>query len=459
MKTKSKLLVVAPMMVLAACGAPQYTGETLENEVRALAQVSASSAQARSTASKLTGGFKADITRAVGATPEYLAALGAAAEARHLVTVSEAARKPQLETSANLGSMVERGAGLASQTTNGASANLSLRQVIYDGGLSSAMIDGAQASALVALTEAEIVANRTAREAGATWVDLHALQAREDALTALMVKATEMLGQMETLVASGMIDKSASTSADIAVRSLVLEKSQIDASKAATTALYIKQFGAAPKALSAPPALLTEADLAKIKRDWSTAPILLQSAAQVLSAKQALLAAQGREKPTVGLSAGVSSPMDRDEQTNLALGFEVRWILGDGGRRKADTAAKAARLEATEQALEGLKLAGKSELDTALSQRAALRESLVTLAAQEVSAAKEIEILWSQLATGQTSVRQLIDAEVNSYRTTDRKILAQAELAKLELEMLASSGLLARKLGLSAQNAPMKATK
>ena len=67
--------------------------------------------------------------------------------------------------------------------------------------------------------------------------------------------------------------------------------------------------------------------------------------------------------------------------------------------------------------------------------------------------------MWSQLPTGQTSVRQLIQAEEKAYRTSDQKISMESELLKLDFEMLASSGLLSKKLGLSANKKTTKAEK
>ena len=458
MKSNRTKLIVA-MFLLSACGAPQYSDLTLTSEVAALSKVAPNAAQKRSATRKPSDDFKGDLSQAVLLTPEYLAAQSAAAEARYLVTVSGAARKAQLVTSANAGSIVESGAGRPSTTSKGASANLSLSRLIYDGGASVARIDSAQANLFVAETEVEIVANKIAENAGAVWIDVHNLQVREQALLDLMVKAEEMLGQMETLVSSGMIDKSASTSAEIAVRSLFLEKSNLKAQVSASMASYVKNFGFEPKDLRAAPSLLTASDLIKIEQEWSTSPIMIQSAARVLAARQNLLAARGGEEPTVGFKAGVVSPMDRGERTNFAIGLELQWVIGDGGRREANTAAQAARLAAAEQTLQGFKLAGKGELDTTLSQRANLLDSMATLGVQEELSKNELKILWSQLSTGQTSVRQLIEAEMNTYRTSDRKLMAEAELSKLELAMLSKSGLLAKKLGLNNQTTPTKAIK
>jgi adhesin transport system outer membrane protein len=274
-----------------------------------------------------------------------------------------------------------------------------------------------------------------------------------------MTKTEKMLTQMETLVASGMIDKSASGSAEIAARALSLEKANLDAQISAASVSYMKFFGTVPKNLATPPSLLTAADIAHIQSNWNRAPIMAQTAAQVLAAKQSLIAAQGREKPTVGFKAGLASPMEKDERTTYAVGLEVSWVIGDGGRRKANTAAQAANLKAAEQKLAGAKLAGKRELDSALSRRGALIASLETLAAQEAASQNELQIMLSQLATGQTTVRQLIQAEERAYRTSDQRISVASELLKIDFEILASSGLLSKRLGINKNKNTSKAVK
>ena len=375
------------------------------------------------------------------------------------IEVADADGKFQISASANAGQTIKDGGGLSSTTERGASANLSISQLIFDGGSSAAIIDQARANAFIAEMDVELAANNVAKDAALAWINIDTLQKRETLLQALVVKTEKMLAQMETLVASGMIDKSASASAEIAARALSLEKSNINAQIAAASASYMKFFGTVPKNLSTPTSLLTAADLDYIQRNWNRAPIMAQTAAKVLAAKQSLIAAQGREKPTVGFKAGMASPMEKDERTTYAIGLEVSWIIGDGGRREANIAVKAANLAAAEQKLKGAKLAGKRELDTALSRRAALIASLETLAAQEAASQNELEIMLSQLATGQTTVRQLIQAEEKSYRATDQRISVSSELLKMDFEMLASSGLFSKRLGINTNTTKTKAIK
>jgi adhesin transport system outer membrane protein len=458
MKFQNVALIVA-VSALSACGAPKYSTAKLKSEVNALSKVSSDILSQPKLAKALSGDFKNDLSKIVTNSSAYLVSVSSYNGALNQILVADADRELQISTSANVGQTVKDGAGLASSTARGASANLSVSQLIFDGGSSIARIDQARANAFIAEMDVELAANATAKDAAVSWINLDTLNKRNTRLQALMTKTAKMLTQMETLVASGMIDKSASASAEIAARALSLEKASLDAQIAAAEASYMEFFGTVPKNLSTPPSLLTVADLTNLQRNWNRAPIMAQAAAQVLSAKQSLLVAQGREKPTVGFKAGMASPMEKDERTTYGIGLEVSWIIGDGGRRQADTAAQAANLKAVEQKLKGAKLAGKRELDTALSKRTALIASLETLVAQEAASQNELEIMWSQLATGQTTVRHLIEAEEKAYRTSDQRISIASEVLKIDFEMLANSGLLSKRLGIHNNYTTVKAEK
>ena len=454
-----KLALITAMLALSACGAPQYSTSKLNTEVNALSKVPSDILSQPKLVKTLSGNFNSDLSKIVTNSPEYIASMSSYKSSLSQILVADADRELQISASANAGQTVKDGAGLSSTTERGASVNLSASQLIFDGGSSVAKIDQARANAFIAEMEVELAANTTAKNAAVSWINLDTLYKRDKRFQALITKTEKMLTQMETLVASGMIDKSASASAEIAARALSLEKANLDAQISAASASYMKFFGMAPKNLSTPPSLLAAADIAHMQSNWNRAPIMAQTAAQVLAARQSLIAAQGREKPTVGFKAGMASPMEKDERTTFAVGLEVSWIIGDGGRREANTAVQAANLKAVEQKLEGAKLAGKRELDTALSRRAALIASLETLAAQEAASENELEIMLSQLATGQTTVRQLIQAEEKAYRTSDQRISVASELLKIDYEMLASSGLLSKRLGINTNKNTTKAVK
>lgn len=454
-----KAVTIVSFFTLFGCAAPQYSETKLRSEISALTTIAPDLSSQPKLVKELSGSFRSDLAQVVTNSPRYMSALSALDSSKSQIMVAKADSELQFAVNVNAGQTIKDGRGSASSSDYGASANIAISQLIFDGGATAAKIDQAQVKAFIAEMEVEIAANQVAKDAAIAWVELDALRRREIQLQTLMTKTDEMLLQMETLVASGMIDKSGSASAEIAARALSLENSNLGSLIAARSADYIEFFGAIPQNLVTPSSLLKLTDVAQIQRNWSRAPLLAQAAANVLAAKQGLIAAQGGEKPTVGFKAGMVSPIERDERTTYAIGMEVAWVLGDGGRRKANTDAQAANLKAMEQKLKGAKLAAKRELDTTVSKRAAIIASLKTLSAQEEASQTELEIMRSQLATGQTSVRQLIQVEEKAYRTSDQKISLESALLKIDFEMLANSGLLTKRLGIYANKKNTKAAK
>jgi outer membrane protein TolC len=444
----TKSVFLTSLLALSACATSEYQKDSSKTQSAMLSEASSNKPEQKQVNIALSGNFRSDLSRATKNSPEYLAAKSKAVSSLELISVAAADQEFQVVANANAGQTIKSGASLPSSNQTGASANLSLKKLIFDGGASAARINLAQANAFIAEMDAEIVGNDIAKDAALAWVNLNTLNKRDRLLQALIAKTEEMNSQMKTLVSSGMIDKSASASAEIALRTLILEKVSLDAKISATSADFIKYFGSLPKHLKAPTSLLTSPDLQKIQKNWSKSPIMLQTAAKVLAAKQMLISSQGSQKPTLDFKAGAVSPMDRGERTNYAVGLEVNWIINDGGRRKANTAVQASILKTAEHEMAMAKLAGKNILDSTLSQHSALIASREILATQEISTRNELEIMWTQLTTGQTSVRQLIEAEEKAHRTSDRIILIDAELLTLEFGMLAQSGLLTTKLAL-----------
>ena len=435
-------------LTLVSCGKSQSAGDGISDDLRALVSEPAAVAAAPGDQRPVySGKFRSDLARAVSAAPDYRTAQNAVDEATAGVAAAQSFRRPQVEMNGNIGAIKEVGQ-TRTTTTEGASATLYLRQVVYDGGESHANIGKAVATQLGAQAHAMTEGNRIAREAGAAWVDLWQYEQRRQLLAERLQKARDILGQMQRLISSGVIDKGATVSAQIAMRNLELERANLDAAYAEAQARFVSYFGKSVKSVSQPDLSFTQSEFASVAKDWASVPSLQSAAARVIVARQDLEAAKARMKPTAGFRTGVDSPMSETDTTDYFVGFEVRWVFGDGGRRKADAEAKAARLEAEKSALEALKLRGKADLESALARRSALISSLATLRTQEKAAAEETSIRWSQLATGQTSMRDLVDAEINSYRNSDRLIAANAEVMKLDLELGAQTGLLMTKLGL-----------
>ena len=438
-------LALAYTFLLIGCDYQKYTMDTIEGDVQALAGPDAAAQKVQAAAAAPSGKFVPDLRAAVADAPEYKAAQSAALEAAKGVDMARSLRKVQLEANGNMG-MIREEAPSATTITQGVSATFYLSKLLYDGGESVAQVDGAIAGAFAAQAQAREQGNSLARDAGSAWIDVWQFTARNRLLAERAGKARDLQVQMQGLV-GGLIDVSVAKSAEIALRDLETEALRLQAEEADARARFARYFGTAPARLAQPPQLLTEADLAALPARWTEAPALQAAAAKVLVSQEEVNAAAARLKPTLGFRTGVNSPMSDTDSTDYVAGIEMRWVLGDGGRRRADVEARKARLTTDKETLEALKRKGRMELDIALSKRGSLRDSITMLRAQQTATSEENEILWSQLATGQASVRQLIDAEISAYRSVDRLLAAQAELARLDLELAAQAGLLLKKAG------------
>ncbi|MDA9047615.1 TolC family protein, partial [Planktomarina temperata] len=192
------LALVTAMFALSACGAPQYSTAKINSEVNALSNVSSDILSQPKLAKALSGDFKNDLSKIVINSPEYIASMSNYNRSLSEILVADADRELQISASANAGQTVKDGAGLTSTTERGASANLSVSQLIFDGGSSVARIDQARANAFIAEMDVALAANTTAKDAAVSWINLDTLNKRDTRLQALMTKTEKMLTQMET---------------------------------------------------------------------------------------------------------------------------------------------------------------------------------------------------------------------------------------------------------------------
>ena len=73
----------------------------------------------------------------------------------------------------------------------------------------------------------------------------------------------------------------------------------------------------------------------------------------------------------------------------------------------------------------------------------------MSLVAEQIRlSASEAEMARSQITTGQSTLRQLVDAEVSNYRAQDSQLAMQAERQMLLLTIAGLTGELGRRIGL-----------
>jgi outer membrane protein TolC len=185
-----------------------------------------------------------------------------------------------------------------------------------------------------------------------------------------------------------------------------------------------------------------------LAQDWQTAPGLQRQAAELLAAQAAVGEAQSAFKPNVRLQASAGSPLDSAESNSLAVGLLLEYSFSDGGRRARQLEVAEARVAATDAQLTDAQRGLEAELRAANTQLSSIDRSTPLLADKLRLSRSEAETLRSQMLTGQSNLRQLVEAEIDIYRAQDQQIAMHAERQTLLLTIASSTGALSTLIGL-----------
>lgn len=412
------------------------------------AELAAASADAAEPVA-LSDGFASAVAQAVETNAGYRAALAQEREAASRVGVAESVRRPQLSADANLGGLREFASG--GDTVTGISGGLSLSQLIFDGGASTAGINRATAEALGAQAQRAALANTLALEVAQAWVDVWQFDQRVRLLRGRTSEMEAMVAQMERMAANGFADRAALDAARRQIVDVRLEETRLLADLADAQVRFRRHFRQSPGQVSQPTEIVTP-DVARAQRGaWHNAPSLEVRAASVLAARHGVAEAEAAFRPRLRLQTGLRTPMDTADpaSSNFGLGFD--YIFFDGGRRVQQLEAAIARLAAVEEQLREEQVTLEAELAAALERLAGIERSMPLVAEQIRLSASEAETSRSQITTGQSTLRQLVEAEIENYRAQDRQIAMRAERQMLLLSIAARTGELGRLVGLQAE--------
>ena len=111
--------------------------------------------------------------------------------------------------------------------------------------------------------------------------------------------------------------------------------------------------------------------------------------------------------------------------------------------------ATIARRAAAVDELREAQTALEAGLEAAVVRPSGIERSMPLVAEQIRLSDSEATTARSQIATGQSGLRELIEAEIQNYRARDRQIALQAERMILLLTIAAQTGALADMIGLT----------
>ncbi|TCP20000.1 outer membrane protein TolC [Rhodovulum adriaticum] len=393
-------------------------------------------------------GFGPALKSAVEANDAYRALLALETAAVERIGVASSVRHPQITANANVGALRETG-GIADDTTTGIAGGLTISQLVYDGGTSRAEVNGATAEALAARAERVAQGNALALEAARAWIDAWQFDARLRLLHSRTDEMNRLMAQIERMASNGMIDRGALESARRQIIDIALEQTRLEADLNEARVRYARFFNRPVGQLARPADLVSSTEVRKAAKDWQQSPQLQRAAAELLVSQAALAKATSAFRPSARLQAGVTSPMEQEESTDLSVGLVLEYTFSDGGRRRSELDSAQARHAAAEAQLSDAQRALNAEIEASLDQLDAIEKSMPLVARQITLSASEAKTARSQIATGQANLRQLVEAEIENYRARDRHIALQAERQILLMTIESRTGRLAQRIGLS----------
>lgn len=391
--------------------------------------------------------FEAALLVAVSQNELYRAALAAETAAKAQVDVASSGTRPQISSSLNAG-LIQDASSNNGDVEKGAIAGVNLSQLIYDGGETTANVNRANAEVLIAEADRMVRGNDVASRASQAWVDVWKHQSRAELLASRLTKLNELVGQIERMAANGMVDRSVVDSATRERLEFEMVDLNIQADLQDAELRFARLFNTSPSRLRLPENVVTATDIRAAVGAPRQAPELQLSAAELIVARSAVARAEAGFEPRIRLQAGLRSPVDEQDDANGSLGVVVEYVIGDGGRRQSQLESATAQMQRSEAQFTASKQAFETEMNISVARLDAIERSLPVVTQREALAAERIETLQSQLATGQTGLSQLIDAEIQLYRVRDQLVTMRAEREILFLTTGARLGLLARQIGL-----------
>lgn len=437
--------IAAALVFLASCDVPTEMSE-IRTTVEQRLTTSASEAPTQAAAISLGEGLLPALRSAVSTNEGYLGALALEAEAMGQVGVVASARLPQLTGNANIGGIRETGTN--ADTTIGAAGGMNLSQLVYDGGASASAMNRYTALALSAQAGRLAQGNEIALSAAQAWINLWQYSERLRLMQARTSEMDTLIDQIERMASNGMLDRASLENAQRQIVDIKLEESRLIAGQAEAQVLFQRFFNARPSNVPQPSELVSAAQARSLAQDWQTSPGLQRQAAELLAAQAAVGEAQSAFKPRARLQAGARAPLDRADSTDLTVGLSLEYSFSDGGRRQAQLETAQARVAATDAQLRDAQRGLEAELQAGLTRLASIERAMPLLADKLRLSRLEAETSRSQMQTGQSNLRQLVEAEIEIYRAQDQQIAMQAERQTLLLTIAARTGALSRLVGL-----------
>lgn len=326
----------------------------------------------------------------------------------------------------------------ATTTTLGLTASMTL----YDFGRSQAAIDMAKET---------VMSTRYALLAVEQDILLRAVQAfmdvRESSEQVELQQNSVRLLEQELQAAEDRFEVGEITVTDVAQAN-----AQLAASRAALSAAqgdleiaresYAAATGARPKGLSAAPPLPKRpaSENAARQAAQKNHPSILQASREVAASELAVLAAAAERNPT--FSGTASAQIDKEDDKQLAVGFELSQRIYSGGRLSAQHRKAMANRDAARSALLNTSRAVNEAVGNAWANIDVARAQIGSMDEQIAAAQQAYDGVREEATLGARTTLDVLDAEQSLLEARADKITAEANLQLAHYQLLAAMGVL-----------------
>ena len=365
--------------------------------------------------------------------PEVLAAQYLEKAAEQEVAASKGNTKPQITGSLNAGGVRENIS--SSKITSGVGLNAGISQLIYDGGQTTSGIGKKEALFEKAKANNTLVKGRVGFEASNAWIDLWNLNEKLKEIESMNEHASPILADIKRIAKSGLIDRTIVDNVENSLLKVSMSKEKLKMDIEIAKLRFVNFYGEAPENVVEPKSPFSINILEDKMNDKKSIPSLRLAAADLIASRQEVNAILGEFKPKVSFNLSANSPLDTDDDASLAVGIQSTYTFSDGGALKARLKVAEAKSSEMEFNLENAKINAMKSVESDFQLLTYLSQSRTLTQQRLQKNTQSLEVLKSQIQTGQSKLNNLIDIHIERIGIINNLLdnTSQYEKAKYSL--------------------------
>ena len=371
--------------------------------------------------------------------PDVLSA--ESAERNSLSLISAAVSNKRAQVSGNLMGGVSRKYEVVAKNTQGLAGNLSVSKYIYDGGYVDGTINKQTVDYEAAKESTRLVKDNVGRDASIAWLDYAVAHLLLRQIDSVELQLSPYVEDATRMADTGLVDRTLIDDISQMMLGLDLEK-QATLSRLEISKMAVKSyFGELPELIELPANAFRKTDFKFLSEDLGSIPSMRLAAAKVILAKEEVSIRTAAFSPKVNLELGLSSPLDAETATSAQAGIGLNYVFNDGGKRQANLEAAKSQLARVQQNHQSAKMTYMRSVQVELKTIELLERSIELTALKRNMTAQSLDVLASQLKTGQANLKKLIEAQIEHHKVALDLLNKRAQEIEAKFRLASMLGL------------------